>query len=391
MPVRKFDCMQRKNGGQEMKAAMTAALCALLVFASTPARADFKYTDTSTITGGSLKGMMKAVGVFSKQASQAMKPTVTTHYLKGDRLRMDSSDGQIEIIDLAARTFTTIDTQKKTYTQITFDEMKAAMQKAQEQMQQAQQKADQQSKQKDVNAKMNAKITVTPGTGSRQIQGLTANEMKVQIDMEIQAQDNSQPSAQQAGPMSGTISTSIDSWVAPSVPGYEELGAFFQRMAKEIDWVPPSNIHIDPRVSQSMDEVQKNQEKFKGLPLLQYMSMTMAGQQGAGGSTAASNSSSANSNSSSSSSNNDTPTSMSGAMVKGLGGLFGKKKKDDAPPAEANKDNPPPPSTPGSLIEMTIEVSSFSNSSLDASLFEIPAGLTRVQQNPDQIVPSGKR
>lgn len=375
-----------------MKAAMTTALCALLVFASTPARADFKYTDTSTITGGSLKGMMKTVSVFSKQASQAMKPTVTTHYLKGDRLRMDNSDGQIQIIDLAARTFTTIDTQKKTYTVLTFDEMKAAMQKAQQQA--AQQKAEQQqSKQKDVNANVSAKITVMPGTGaSRQIQGLTANEMKIQIDMEIQAQDNSQPSSQQAGPVSGTITTSIDSWVAPSVPGYEELGAFFQRMGKEIDWVPPSNIHIDPRVSQSMDEVQKNQSKYKGLPLIQYMSMTMAGQQGAGGSTADSNTSSANSNSSSSSSNNDTPTSMSGAMVKGLGGLFGKKKnKDDAPPADANKDNPPPPSTPGSLIEMTIEVSSFSNSSLDASLFEIPAGLTRVQQNPDQIVPTGKR
>lgn len=371
-----------------MKAAMTAALCALLVFASTPARADFKYTDTSTITGGSLKGMMKAVGVFSKQASQAMKPTVTTHYLKGDRLRMDSSDGQIQIIDLAARKFITIDTQKKTYSEITFDEMKAAMQKAREQ---AQQQADkQQPKQKDVNANVSAKITVTPGTGSRQIQGLTANEMKIQIDMEIQAQDNSQPPAQQTGPVSGTITTSIDSWVAPSVPGYEELGEFFQRMAKEIDWVPPSNIHIDPRVSQSMDEVQKNQSKFKGLPLIQYMSMTMAGQQGAGG-TADSNNSSANSNSSSTSSNNDTPTSMSGAMVKGLGGLFGKKKnKDDAPPPAANNDNPPPPSTPGSLIEMTIEASAFSNSSLDASLFEIPAGLTRVQQNPDQVLPSAK-
>ena len=371
-----------------MKAAMTAALCALLVFASTPAHADFKYTDTSSITGGSLKGMMKTVSVFSKQASQAMKPTVTTHYLKGDRLRMDSSDGQIQIIDLAARTFTTIDTQKKTYTQITFDQLKAAMQNAQQQAEQ--QKAEKQPKQQDVNANVSAKITVTPGTGSRQIQGLTANEMKIQIDMEIQAQDNSQPASQQAGPVSGTITTSIDSWVAPSVPGYEELSDFFQRMGKEIDWVPPSNIHIDPRVSQSMDEVQKNQSKYKGLPLIQYMSMTMAGQQGAGGSTADSNTSNANSNSSSSS-NNDTPTSMSGAMVKGLGGLFGKKKnKDDAPPADANKDVPPPPSTPGSLIEMTIEVSSFSNSSLDASLFEIPAGLTRVQQNPDQMLPSAK-
>jgi len=72
-------------------------------------------------------------------------------------------------------------------------------------------------------------------------------------------------------------------------------------------------------------------------------------------------------------------------MTKGLGGLFGKKKKqDDA--ADQNSQNPPPPSTPGSLIEMTIEVNSFSDSSLDSSLFEVPAGYSRVTENPEQIM-----
>ena len=79
------------------------------------------------------------------------------------------------------------------------------------------------------------------------------------------------------------------------------------------------------------------------------------------------------------------PTSMSGAMAKGLGGLFGKKKKqDDA--ADQNSQNPPPPSTPGSLMEMTIEVNSFSDASLDPSLFEVPAGYTLVAGNPNQII-----
>jgi hypothetical protein len=72
-------------------------------------------------------------------------------------------------------------------------------------------------------------------------------------------------------------------------------------------------------------------------------------------------------------------------MTKGLGGLFGKKKKqDDA--ADQNSQNPPPPSTPGSLIEMTIEVNSYSDAPLDSSLFEVPAGYSRVTENPDQIM-----
>jgi hypothetical protein len=325
--------------------------------------------------------MMKTVGIFSKQASQAMKPVSTTRYIKGDRMRADNADGRVEIIDLSGRRIIEIDPQKRTYTEVTFDEMKASMQKAQEQ---AQQKMDKDPKTKDMKTNLNAKINVTPGTASRQIQGLTANEMKVQIDMEIQAQAQSDPQnpGQPNGPVSGTISTNIDSWVAPSVPGYEEVAMFYQRMAKEINWVPPSSIHVDPRVSQSMDELQKSQSAFKGLPLLQYLSMTMVGQQGAANTADANNANTEGS----SSSRSDTPTSASDAMVKGLGGLFSKKKKKDDAEAQQNSQNPPPPSTPGSLMEMTIEVTSFSNAELDASLFAIPAGFTRVQQNPDQIL-----
>jgi hypothetical protein len=66
-----------------------------------------------------------------------------------------------------------------------------------------------------------------------------------------------------------------------------------------------------------------------------------------------------------------------------------RRNKDDAG-EEQNSQNPPPPSTPGSLIEMTIEVTSFSNGALDASLFEVPAGFSRVHQNPDQILAPSK-
>jgi hypothetical protein len=372
-----------------MKSFIATILCLLLAFGAVPARADFKYSDTSRITGGSLKSMMKTVSVFSKQASQAMKPVTTTHYVKGDRMRSDTGDGQVQIIDLQGRRFIAIDPQKHTYTETTFDEMKAAMEKAQAQMQE---KMDKENKKQDVKANINAKVNVTPGTASRQIQGLTANEMKVQIDMEIQAQqqNSAQPSGQPAGPVSGTISTSIDSWVAPSVPGYQEVGEFYKRMAKEINWVPPSSIRVDPRVSQSMDELQKNQAAFKGLPLLQYLSMTMVGQEGAGGNSGNAGGSGSGSDPNASSNNSDTPTSASGAVAKGLGSLFGKKKKKDEAEEQQNSQNPPPPSTPGSLMEMTIEVTSFSDAALDASLFEIPAGYTRVERSPDQILSPGK-
>jgi hypothetical protein len=123
--------------------------------------------------------------------------------------------------------------------------------------------------------------------------------------------------------------------------------------------------------------------------------MTMAGQNGTADSSADANNSGANGSSGDSSrtraSSSDMPTNASDAMMKGLGGLFNKKtKKDESAGEQSNSQNPPPPSTPGALIEMTIEVTSFSNSALDASLFEVPAGFTRVQQNPDQVLKQNK-
>lgn len=364
--------------------SVTLAIFLVLAPLSVPARADFKYTETSRITGGALKSAMKFAGVFSKQASQATKPIVTTHYLKGKRLRTDNSDGGIQIIDLEGRRIIDIDPVKHTYSEITFDQMKQAMENAQQKMQQNmdQSAKAQDPKAKDVKANMDVKFKVTPGTSSRQIMGQTANETKVEMEMNVQAQDTSQPS-QPDNQVNGSVLTTMDMWVAPSVPGYEELGQFYAQMAKEINWVPPSNIHVDPRASQSLDELQKNSANLKGFPLLQYMVMSMVAKDAQGNIVQPSNP--PPSSSSSSSNSDSTPTTMSGAMAKGIGGLFNKKKKqDDA--ADQNSQNPPPPSTPGSLIEMTIEVSSYSDSSLDASLFDIPSGFTRIVQNADQLL-----
>ena len=363
-----------------MKAIFAVVLSVLLVLGATPARADFQYTDTSKITGGTMKSMMKAVGIFSRQASQAMKPVTTTHYVKGNKLRTDHSDGTVRIIDLDARHVIEMDTHKKTYSQATFEEIKAAIKKAQED---AAQKAKQNPQHKGASAKLNAKISVTPGTGSREILGLATHETKVKIEMEMEAQENPEAGKQAGAPASGTVITSIDSWVTPKIPGHEELVRFYQRMAKETDWVPPANIHVDARVSKSMEEVQKNPEAFKGMPLLQYMTMSMAAQGGAAPG-------SAPDKSSADSSRESASTSASGAVVKGLGGLFGRKKKKEEAEAQDSK-NPPPPADPHALIEMTIEVTSFSSDALNSSLFEVPAGYTRVQPSPEQILGNGPK
>src|SRR3974377_1209912 len=94
--------------------------------------ADFKYTQQSKVTGGALISMTKTLGVFSKSARNIDAPQTSVTMLKGNRLRQEHADGQIQIIDLDEKRFVYIDPANKTYSTMTFDEFKAAMQRAAE-------------------------------------------------------------------------------------------------------------------------------------------------------------------------------------------------------------------------------------------------------------------
>jgi hypothetical protein len=92
---------------------------------------DFKYTDTAKITGGSLKGVMKFAGIFGKQASQALKPTSTTKYIKATSCAAINLTAGSKF-DLDQKLVIEIDPNNHTYSQATFDEIQDAIKKAAE-------------------------------------------------------------------------------------------------------------------------------------------------------------------------------------------------------------------------------------------------------------------
>ena len=398
-----------------MKAIRVLCAILLLLVSTAPARADFKYTETSQVTGGALIGMVKFASVFArgdakKQEQQALQPTTTTHYLKGNRLRTDRPDGTAQIIDLDGRRVIAIDLNKKTYAVATFDEIKAAFEQAQQRMQQQIQQNPQQKQQmQDAQVKITPTFHVTPGSGSRVILREPTNETKVQMDLAMQATATGPNAPPPGQPNSATVtySMNMDTFVAPGVTGYQEFAQFYRRMAQEVNWMKlqAMNVQIDPRVAQGMSELQQNSDALKGFPLLSYISMTMAatanGQsQLAGSQNGVQNQQPSNPppSNSSSSSDNTIPDSPSAAMIKGLGGLFGKKKQDNssAPSnqgaAGSSQPSAPPPnpnSNPNALIEITTQVTSFSDSSLDGSLFDIPANYMQVQEDASQVFGGG--
>ncbi|MGC2698264.1 MAG: hypothetical protein WA738_20945 [Candidatus Angelobacter sp.] len=341
-----------------MKPTLATMLSAALIFSlSSSSFADFQYTETTKITGGAAVGAMKFAGIFSKDARQATQGTTATISFKGNKMRREDSLGQVEIIDLDARKITQIDTKKKTYSVMTFDEMRAQMEEARRKAaeQQAKHNKGQQGQVKIV-----PKVQIVPGSGSKQLLNYSAKEMKIRVDMEMQS-DDPKTKGQTAN-----MWVNSDSWIAP-VKGYDEVKRFYTRMAKELDWLPGAVLGANPQIAPAMVEYRKSAATLNGMPLLSLVSVGLAGQPAAQQAT-----------------RDEQKESSGNPITHGIGGIFGKKKKkDDAAQQDdsaAKSGSSGSSSAPGnSLMDTTTEVTTVSTNAVGAALFQVPEGYKQVQ------------
>jgi hypothetical protein len=153
--------------------------------------ADFKYVEGTKFIGGAMAGLMKFAARVGGKGNGADS---STYYIKGNRMRVEDSDGELQIIDLDARQIISIDPKKKTYAILTFAEMRA-------QMEQLQQLRGQKSK-----VTLTPKVEVSATQNARLLLGHPAREIQARV--ELQASDGK----------SGNAATVIvkDMWVAPT-------------------------------------------------------------------------------------------------------------------------------------------------------------------------------
>ena len=322
--------------------------------------ADFTYRETTTITGGAMLSMMKVVGVFSKQAREPVQSTVA---VKGEKM-LHRSQQQATVIDLAAQTVTTIDSQKKTYTVMTFEEFRQMMEQMSAKMQKSQ----------DQGGKMEFKVSAKDTGNTREIAGYQAKELVLR--MEMQATD--QKSGQQ-----GSMVISSDIWLAPSVAGYAEVRAFYTRMGEKLAFNPGGGMFMSsPEASKNMGELYKEIGKLDGIPVLQTISMGGAGQPGSGDTSAQQGGGQQQQQQQQQQQPAARP-SLGGALGGALGGRFGlgKKKQQDDQASTGQQSQPQQQGNgnPGSLMEATTEMSGFSSAPVDDSMFAVPAGFKKVE------------
>lgn len=382
----------------------------VLVLAPGAVRADFTYQEKTQITGGALVGMMKLAGTFSKQARQAGEPIVATVYLKGNRMTRVTQD-RTEMINLDKETITTIDNAKRQYTVLTFEQMKQQIDAAVAKAKQEQAKTPAASSTAPATTDVKFLVAVRQTGTGKEVEGVQTNEAILAMTMDATDKKSGQ---------TGSLAITNDMWLAPAVPGYGEVGEFYKRYAVKMGRVMGGAMNaqvlaMQPGLGQGMVDMAKEMSKLQGIPVLQVMRVgtTLNGQPLPAASEAPLPATDTPAMPTVGNVAQQTAASVIASKLGGLGSLsgigsglggFGRKKKADAA-AAANStldstadaaSNAAAAKATGTgqagsgqagsaaansavLMESKTEMTGFSQGSVDASRFTVPAGYAKVE------------
>lgn len=395
-------------------------LMALCLAIPGAAFADFQYDEMTQITGGSIVSMTKFMGAFSKQARSITDPTTSTILVKGNRMARINQEST-EIVDLDAETVTEIYPDKHQYTVVTFAEMKRAMEeamrKAQAEREKQQPQAQPTNNTPPPDLKFDVKVTNTGA--SKDVAGLASKESILRMTMQATDKQSGQ---------SGNMAFTNDMWMAPEIPGYQEVREFNKRFAAKMGEMMAGMMPsfrsampaMQPGMMSGMSDMVHEMSKLQGVPVSQIMRMgttadgtplpaaseaplpptpagpsagDLAGQAASNAANTAANDAAYNAESKAGShmgNFGNVATSLGG--LGGFGG-FHKKKKQDQPQEQQQQQQQAAQAQAANqkfavLMETKTEMTKYSSASLDSSRFQVPTGYTKVpadiQKNQQQ-------
>ena len=309
---------------------------------------DFRYDQTSRMTGGSMMRMMQMVG------RGATEPQLTTIAVKGNQMVTRGKDF-MHLVDVAAETTTTVNMKDQTYTVMTFAQTKAQMEKLMSK-----------GGSKDTTISVDGKETGKTAT----VNGMNTSEWFMTMIVEGGN-----------GGQNGQMRMEMSHWISKTkVPGFDELTTFQKKMVEKMGMAsmggPMGGPMAQPGMAKGMAEMGKKMAEMGGVPAVTVTRMIptdpeqvkqMEAMQAGG------------------------QPSMGDALAGALGGRFGgmgRKKKDGAVAATAPTETPAAAkgapvegsfSGASSMMELTIESTGYSNQGVDPGLFTVPAGFKEVK------------
>jgi len=210
----------------------TASLCTVALAATLTAHADFSFSKTQKVTGGSMAAM---AGNAANRESKS--------YFKGQKVAEVASDSTI-LIDFAAQTVTIINKVQKTYKVQKFGDAAAAA---------------------GANADVSVNIQDTGKT--KTINGYNAKESLVTLDLDF---------ATGRGPAM-KMAAEIEVWRSTDVPGSAQMREFYQKNAANFPWAAMMGAGGNQSIQQAITQVQKKLAESDGMVVEEVIRMKPAG------------------------------------------------------------------------------------------------------------------
>lgn len=312
----------------------TATTFAIVVCTTGLVLADVRTDEKSQVKFEGALGRM--VNFFGGKG--AREGVVSTVAVKGNR-KMTTTDKTAQLIDLSEEKVYELDLSKKTYTVVTFADirrqMEEARRKAAEQAQQASREKEQTAQRSDQNPQMEIDFDLKESGQKKAVNGFDARE----VIMTVGVHEKGKPIAQNGG-MVLTSST----WLTPTVPNASEIADFDRRYAEKL--ALPSMLDAQqmaaamamyPMMADAMTRMQAENVRLDGTPVLTVMKFEAVAPPGA-----------AQENAKQEPQQQNTRPSLGG-----IGGALARRalaKKDDDKQKEAEA-----PATPGRATVMTIQ------------------------------------
>jgi hypothetical protein len=254
---------------------------------------------------------------------------------------------------------------KKEYTETTFEQMRAQLQKATDQMSQSQDNRQQPSAVDQSKCVwLPAKVSVSKTGEKAQYGGFNSERTIITAAQPCQDKD------------SGSIcevALILDQWLSPDFQEGAEVRRFYTayaaKMGMDASSLQDASGRAKAMFSQYKDiwtQVAAKMQGVKGYPVRTGFTLALGGPQ-------CKDPKAQQSQSSDSDDSSNSPGGLAGAMAGKLGGLF-HKKSDDAPPAQAAPVVTPVPVPAGDVALMTVtsQLVSVSTDSVSADVFSVP-------------------
>ena len=401
------------------------AALGLMSLVSGLAYADASYEQTSQITGGTLTETIRSFSFLGKATKEMLAPTNSLTMVHGNQKAVINKNST-EIIDLDKETITHIDTAKKTYTVMTFAQMRQAAADMMKKIQQAppQQAAAGQQPKSDL--KTSFEVSVKNTGQSKSVNGLDAQEQVVEMQMHVTNPDGAGTAAQNTF----TYTVTTDAWIAPDPPEVKEIQDFDARMGKkmmegaDLSAFKPGGSNAGlaqmfgskPGTAEAMAQMQKEMAKLKGTRVMEMMRMGAdapagaTGQQQSAGSgssvvgdatqsagsaatsSAAGATGSAAGSAAANAAGNGIGSSVLGSAAsvfssKLLSGMFQKKPAAATSPASTTTTTVAGTQATTSMVlmEMTMQKSNFSQEAIPPSAFAVPDGFKQLPSPYDRM------